>query len=454
MEEITWLRSGACSRAQFRCVRALEAASDTGSTQEIVDRVLEEAKRSLSPQGGTMDAGSALLLVLYCQTVYSPFVGGTERLTFCTMPMLQALSQPKSARDAVVAWSMLEHLSEGVHYTSESDSLIPPVLLRNTVREQIVQVVQEKALCDAVLQSLAKGIPHGYELLPAISTPLLHLSYHDKASVRKKSLQAMYYGMLSEWDAMHAVEDESRPDCELAPVLLERVHEMLDTSRRRRAPETDAGVLRTIVRILRWVSERQPALLGRSRMTELLQPLCRADAPYLRLAAIEACRSVIRDLDKDDLEPLEATLVDVYARHGLTSSTLAYATGLECARTLGQLWLRIPPRDTPERAPQESAILAFVRAQLPQPNSNIRHYTLSVLQAWIPLDWMHAPSAGSTFSTFGLTERETQILFSYARDADPLLPTGLAALCAAAMAPRDSPPDATPPRAESSAGGE
>jgi len=405
----------------------------------------------------TRQTHTALLIVLYIVAHYPGAVHHAEQVQFALLPALQALAQGAPYAELLVAMPLIAFFSAGT--SGAHNGAVSPLLLLNTLRAQLLPLVQRgerTAAGDMALASLAQGVPTGYELLPMLASPLLKLSYHADANVRRLSLLAMLEGLRSEWDALHATDPEARPALELAPVVVERLREMLHGSREagdsaqgpacgsspgemytdagqspseRHPAERHPGTLCAAVRTLRWVAAHYSELLSAAEALGMLQHAARialpAHADTLLLATVAAARPLLESAPQDALAALEDLLVAVYAERG-TEPPGGYALGLECARTLGALWrtnaLPAPAARASARSEarvaQEARITRFLRAQLVTANCNTRYYVISVLAAWAPLGWMHATARGDALHELALSEEESAVLLAYTEDAD------------------------------------
>ncbi|WFD30890.1 hypothetical protein MSPP1_001914 [Malassezia sp. CBS 17886] len=479
MDQITFLSSGATSRAHFQFVRALEAAQNEGAarTHSVVHEWLLRAQAALSTHGErSLSRGDALVIVLQCARLF-PDIDTPDVLAFVTVPVLHVLAQCTAEnRVATVAWQLLAHL---VPTPQDSTRALSPLILRNTMREHLVRLLatQGAPADDAALHALACGVPATFELLPAVATPLLHLTYHPSTRIRRLAMHAMAQGTRSEAAARAAPR-------ELAPVVLARVLEMVgedgnaqdgkEGGGRGGAPKNGCGgdgeaggpakraheaewsppVLRVLVRLIlmftveeggmasappsRSVPASTPPRLSPAQALALLATCVEraraSQSSWLLVAAADAVRAITPHVDGASAARAEQVLVRAYAERGVQSTGAGFAVGLGCARALGALWERRPPcaPADAERAAQEKSVTLCVRSHTLSANRSTRLYVLSVLHSWACLGWMDA-AAGDTFAHFGLAPAESERVMAWGVDDDAGVRAQVERLCEQAV---------------------
>ncbi|EPQ30340.1 uncharacterized protein PFL1_01866 [Pseudozyma flocculosa PF-1] len=440
----TLLESGT-TRAHFHVAKRLEDAADDRQRDLVVLETVAAIQRRLAsqPPSDPASAASSLLPLLHCLEHYphSPLTVEDLDISFALLPALQLISLATRWQDTLVGHALLAYLvpSAGIpifrHDTlqiqtghvsdlvdtqsstsaaSEADSAIrlsdpdhrgraegPSLLLLNTFRKHLIdggQAMSRKSPSSqslttalrthATLTAVAAGRPCGTSVLASLATPLLRLTGHRDAAIRRGALLAMWRCATYEEEELILEErgpsQGPRQGGEMLQATLQIVREMLASPQAfisddsaadstldpgLERVETDPAVLRAALRVvelardvrvlsptdavdlavnalqsLEWAPVHLVASLSHGA-TNLMASNNRLDGLRMRAAA-KARSKVAADFDYHGLRTpwaviasLDSISASLQALHGPPVDPSA-AAAMELERTLLRIYLR------------------------------------------------------------------------------------------------------------------
>lgn len=351
-------------------------------------------------------------------------------------------------------------ISEAGHDSDQSAAL----LLINTVRQHLSNAsvpstssygAQRSSGADAMaraataklaLEALIEGVPGGPETVPAVFDPVLALTRHPVADVRRHAFGALL--------ALASHDERVLVDATSSALALMQGNQELSTAHDRinseaRSPqgrgkqseraspssERDPGVIRAVVRVLSHALQRGivPPAEVVTTLLRVLEDLRKkgsdhvksngyiyhgVNSPWLQCAVLDALRDCLvlskpamglpasdpastdapGTLDKAMLYEIQEALLGTYALAAHLTDA-AYAVCLSAARVLGQLPI-LEPHDfgNPDGSDPWEPIRTHVRAQLGAKNSNKRVLAVRLLDALGPSRWTGVSAPDATAS--------------------------------------------------------
>ena len=496
MSELRLLDSGT-TRSHFQLVKRLEDAADDTTRDAIICETVQTIRNKLATTSSDPAASaSSLLTLLHCLEHYPHSPQTTESLdvSFSLLPTLQLVSLASRWSDLLVGYGMLRFLipSSISSQPSKSESnddagSASALLLLNTYRKHLIDADRQRQTSSthhnlgrtsATLSSVAVGIPSGAVVLPSLATPLLKLTHHPKAHIRKEALNAMWRCSQYEQDDQENAES-IKGDGEMIQATLQAVKDMIASplalvpdaepeasiKRIQARVESDPSVLRAAVRVIdlsrdmgattaqeathllvcvlqsiEWapghldlgeslagvpVGTRTKLDTIRGRSAAKARSTTASDYEYHGLqmpwTVIACLESLIRSTSTTRpplAEELEKAVLRIYIRAS-QGVDAALAICVSAARLLGQLHTQDTVTDG-EAAALWNAASQHVKAQLLSSNANRKVVAVDLLSALLPIGWT-VPSDSAIFT---LDEDEMGTLMALLGDRDQTVRRG------------------------------